>query len=79
MAKIIVQNTQIMVIKQDEDDYIGLTDMLRAKDGEFFFSNWLRNRTAIGDAENTDAESGSRRFYALRLGKFNALGCNISA
>ena len=23
------------------------TDMLKAKDGEFFFSNWLRNRNTI--------------------------------
>ena len=51
MAKITVQNTQITVIKQNEDDYISLTDMLKAmlkaKDGEFFFSNWLRNRNTI--------------------------------
>lgn len=47
MAKIIVQNTQITVIKQNENDYICLTDMLKAKDGEFFFSNWLRNRNTI--------------------------------
>ena len=33
MAKITVQNTQITVIKQNEDDYISLTDMLKAKDG----------------------------------------------
>ena len=37
MSKITVQNTQITVIKQYEDDYISLTDMLKAKDGEFFF------------------------------------------
>ena len=47
MVKITVQNTQITVIKQNEDDYISLTDMLKAKDGEFFFSNWLRNRNTI--------------------------------
>ena len=47
MAKITVQNTQITVIKQNDDDYISLTDMLKAKDGEFFFSNWLRNRNTI--------------------------------
>ena len=47
MAKITVQNTQITAIKQNEDDYISLTDMLKAKDGEFFFSNWLRNRNTI--------------------------------
>ena len=29
MAKIFVQNTQITVIKQNEDDYISLTDMLK--------------------------------------------------
>ena len=38
---------KITVIKQNEDDYISLTDMLKAKDGEFFFSNWLRNRNTI--------------------------------
>ena len=47
MSKITVQNTQITVIKQNEDDYISLTDMLKAKDGEFFLSNWLRNRNTI--------------------------------
>ena len=47
MAKITEQNTQITVIKKNEDDYISLTDMLKAKDGEFFFSNWLRNRNTI--------------------------------
>ena len=34
MAKITVQNTQITVIKQNEDDYISLTDMLKATQGE---------------------------------------------
>ena len=38
----------------------------------------LSGRKAFGDAENTDAESDSRRFYALRLGKFNARRCQIS-
>ena len=47
MAKITVQNTQITVFRQNDDDYISLTDMLRAKDGDFFFSNWLRNRNTI--------------------------------
>lgn len=31
----------------NSDDYISLTDMLKAKDGDFFFSNWLRNRNTI--------------------------------
>lgn len=29
------------------DDYISLTDMLKAKDGEFFISDWLRNRNTV--------------------------------
>jgi hypothetical protein len=28
-------------------DYISLTDMLKAKDGDFFISDWLRNRNTI--------------------------------
>lgn len=47
MAKITVQNTQVTVIKVNSDDYISLTDMLKAKDGDFFFSNLLRNRNTI--------------------------------
>ena len=35
------------VIKIQTEDYISLTDMLKAKDGEFFFYNWLRNRNTI--------------------------------
>jgi hypothetical protein len=29
------------------DDYISLTDMLKAKDGDFFISDWLRNRNTV--------------------------------
>lgn len=47
MAKITVQNTIVSIIKVNSDDYICLTDMLRAKDGDFFFSNWLRNRNTV--------------------------------
>lgn len=28
-------------------DFISLTDMLRAKDGDFFISDWLRNRNTV--------------------------------
>ena len=35
------------VIKVRNEDYISLTDMLKAKEGEFFFSNWLRNRNTV--------------------------------
>ena len=47
MAKIIVKDTEISILKVRNEDYISLTDMLKAKDGEFFFSNWLRNRNTI--------------------------------
>lgn len=30
-----------------QDNYISLTDMLKAKDGDFFISDWLRNRNTI--------------------------------
>lgn len=47
MAKIKVQDTEISVMRINDEDYISLTDMLKAKDGEFFFSNWLRNRNTV--------------------------------
>ena len=47
MAKITVQNTEISVIKVDGEDYICLTDMLRAKDGDSFITDWLRNRNTL--------------------------------
>jgi len=47
MAKISVKDTEVSVIKVQNEDYISLTDMLKAKDGEFFFYNWLRNRNTI--------------------------------
>lgn len=47
MAKINVKDTEVSVIRIHDEDYISLTDMLKAKDGEFFFSNWLRNRNTV--------------------------------
>ena len=47
MAEITVQNTEINVIKVNGEDYICLTDMLRAKDGDFFITDWLRNRNTL--------------------------------
>ena len=46
--KIIVQNTEISVLLGNDDkDYICLTDMIKAKDGDFFISDWLRNRNTL--------------------------------
>jgi hypothetical protein len=45
--KIIVQGTEIIIISEKGNDYISLTDMLKAKDGDFFISDWLRNRNTV--------------------------------
>lgn len=42
-----VKGTAITVIRDKEMDYISLTDMLKAKDGDFFISDWLRNRNTV--------------------------------
>ena len=42
-----VKGTEITVIRDKEMDYISLTDMLKAKDGDFFISDWLRNRNTV--------------------------------
>ncbi|HPA25901.1 MAG TPA: KilA-N domain-containing protein [bacterium] len=44
-----VKGTKITIIKYSntEYDYISLTDMLKAKDGDFFISDWLRNRNTV--------------------------------
>ena len=42
-----VQGTAITILSHQEADYISLTDMLRAKDGDFFISDWLRNRNTL--------------------------------
>jgi hypothetical protein len=47
MAKIHVENTEIAVISVEDEDYISLTDMLKAKDGDFFVTDWLRNRNTL--------------------------------
>jgi len=42
-----IQGTTIAIVSGNDGDYISLTDMLRAKDGEFFISDWLRNRNSV--------------------------------
>lgn len=44
---ITVKNTKITILHSKEGDYISLTDMLQAKDGDFFISDWLRNRNTV--------------------------------
>jgi hypothetical protein len=42
-----VKGTEITIIKKGDKEYISLTDMLKAKDGDFFISDWLRNRNTV--------------------------------
>lgn len=45
--KLQVQNTDISIKSVDGEDYFSLTDMLKAKTGNFFIWNWLRNRDTL--------------------------------
>ena len=47
MKKINVLDTNITYFNVDNEDFISLTDMLKSKDGDFFISDWLRNRNTI--------------------------------
>ena len=47
MAKMIVQEQEITILRIENEDYISLTDMIKSKDGDFFISDWLRNRNTI--------------------------------
>ena len=47
MAKINVQNTEVTITKVNNEDYLCLTDMIKAKDGDFFITDWLRNRNTL--------------------------------
>jgi len=47
MLELKVDNQVINYVKINNEDYISITDMLKSKDGEFFVSDWLRNRNTI--------------------------------
>jgi len=42
-----IQGTNVGVKAFGEQDYISITDMLSAKDGEFFVADWLRNGNTL--------------------------------
>jgi len=42
-----VQGVEISFETFRDEDFISLTDMLKAKDGDFFISDWLRNRNTV--------------------------------
>jgi len=45
---VLVNSVEISIISIKNSDYISLADMLRAKDGDFFISDWLKKTGAIG-------------------------------
>lgn len=47
MQKLIVDETEIALIQIEGQDHICLTDMIKAKDGDFFISDWLRNSNTL--------------------------------
>ena len=47
VKKLEVKGGEITVISKNGQDCISLTDMLKAKDGDFFISDWLRNRNTV--------------------------------
>lgn len=51
MAKIIVQEVEITIVSVNQSDYISLTDMANAKEGESraadIIKNWIRNRYTL--------------------------------
>ena len=46
-SRIEVENKLISIVKQDEQDYISLTDMVRGEEGFDHIRNWMRNRNTV--------------------------------
>ena len=42
-----VQGIDIIITSNNDSDFISLTDIVKAKDGDFFISDWLRNRNTV--------------------------------
>ncbi len=42
-----VRDISVSIIEYQREDYISLTDMIKAKEGDFFISDWLRNRNTV--------------------------------
>ena len=47
MKKINVENQSIRISVIDLEDFICLSDMIQSKEGDFFVSDWLRNRNTL--------------------------------
>lgn len=46
-TRIEVKGIEITILNDGLNDFVSLTDMLKAKDGDFFISDWLRNRNTV--------------------------------
>ncbi len=46
-SKIKVEDKLISILKQNEQDYICLTDMVRGEEGTDHIRNWMRNRNTV--------------------------------
>jgi hypothetical protein len=47
VKKINVDGVQVSLTKFKNEDFISITDMIKAKDGDFFIADWLRNRNTV--------------------------------
>jgi len=68
MAKIKILDTEISIVKLELEDYICITDMIKAKDGDFFVTDWLRNRNTLeylGIWEKVNNESFNYGEFAI--------------
>ena len=76
-SKMNVKGREIRVIEKDSMDFISLTDMLAAKDGDFFISDWLRNRNTVEflgiweQVHNPDFNYGEFAIVKSRAGLHN--------
>ena len=47
MEKLNVLDYEINIKYINNENYVSLTDMIKAKDGDFFLADWLRNRNTV--------------------------------
>lgn len=46
-GRLLVKGIEIRTKRINSEDYICISDMLKAKDGDFFITDWLRNRNTL--------------------------------
>ena len=47
MSKLVIKGTEINILQIEDTEFICITDMIKAKDGDFFVTDWLRNRNTL--------------------------------